>query len=248
MFAITLILYIFFGLLVNNRISANKCINTNNQTNKPYEFPSNQSPISNQIPNGAQLFPPYTKCHLIPYGYAYNPTVDCLSNTNNRVLTSFIPLFLSPKMLKTASLLELFIQTNYTVLFQNLISSLNTIIQLHLSLDFFSCYTTEEQATIEFGLSKYEWSSFKITFDRHITCNIDIKQGYIEFNVDSQSQITLGNFVRGLEQSIQQYGNITIKYPRNLNQTLFHTALLNEDYQFPYDCMIAKLKDYINGY
>jgi hypothetical protein len=256
----TFILYCFFGLFLSDRGSATKCINTNNQTNEPYQLQAGQSPVSNQIPNGIQLFTPYTTCLLIPYDYAYNPTADCLSNTSNHVIASFVPLFLSPSMLKVAALLEYFIQThyessstgsctNFTILSQTLINSIKNfgaILQLHLSLDFFSCYTAEEQTAIEVGLSKYEWSSFNITFYNDITCDIDVKQGYIELSADAQSQTTLKTFVQGLQQSVRQNGNVTIKYPRNTNQ-LFHTTLLTADYRFPYDCMTAQLKNYLNG-
>ncbi|CAF1035286.1 unnamed protein product [Adineta steineri] len=264
MLVITLIISFFVSLLITSTSTDQncECINTNNQTYVPYQLPTGQSPVSNQVPNGAQLYPLYTTCHLIPYNYAYNPSIDCLSTTNNRVIDPIIPLFLSPSMFKTAALLEKFIQkhydnsptpsiTNFTVLINRtlttIVDSIDVIAELHLSLDYFSCYTAQEQTGIEIGFSKYKWSSFNITFYHNITCTIDIKQGYIELFVDDQSQLTLQTFVRGLEQSVTQNGNVTIKYPRNFGEDRFHATLLTADYRFPYDCMTEKLEDYMTN-
>ncbi|CAF0960943.1 unnamed protein product [Adineta steineri] len=265
MLLITINISFFVGLLVIGT-SANqnfKCVNTNNQINVPYQLPAGQSSISNQIPDEAQLYPLYETCHLVPYDYAYSPSADCLSSTSNRVIDPIIPLFLSPSMVQAAALLELFIlkhydssftpsATNFTVLHKRTLTSIilnvvNVIAELHISLDYFSCYTAEEQTGIEIGLSSYEWSSFNITFYHNIICAIDIKHGYIELLVDEQSQLTLQTFVRGLEQSISQNGNVIIKYPRDFDQDPFHATLLTADYRFPYDCMTEKLEDYITN-
>ncbi|CAF1035283.1 unnamed protein product [Adineta steineri] len=231
MLVITLIISFFVSLLITSTSADQecKCVNTNNQIYVPYQLPVGQSPVSNQVPNGAQLYPLYETCRLIPYGYAYNPSVDCLSNTSNRVVDPIIPLFFSPSMIIAATLLEKFIQehydsspkpsiTNFTVLINQtlttILSVVDVIAQLHLSLDDFSCYTAEEQTGIE---------------------------------IDDQSQLTLQTFVRGLEQSVTQNGNVTIKYPRNFDEDRFHATLLTADYRFPYDCMTEKLEDYMTN-
>ncbi|CAF4173110.1 unnamed protein product [Adineta steineri] len=264
MLVITLIISFFVSLLITStRTDQNcECANTNNQTYVPYQLPVGQSPVSNLVPNGAQLYPLYETCRLIPYGYAYNPSVDCLSNTSNRVVDPIIPLFFSPSMIIAATLLEKFIQehydsspkpsiTNFTVLVNQtlttILSVVDVIAQLHLSLDDFSCYTAEEQTGIAIGFFNYKWSSFNITFDHNIICAVDIKQGYVELYVDDQSQLTLQTFVRGLEQSVTQNGNVTIKYPRDFDQSPFHATLLTADYRFPYDCMTEKLEDYMTN-
>ncbi|CAF1523242.1 unnamed protein product, partial [Didymodactylos carnosus] len=184
----------------------NKCANDYSAT-APYQIPVGQSPVV-YVPN-VTLHSPYSTCSWDPYSYPSNPEQVCPTGSQI-VLTTFVPLILDPILTANAKLAQTSIQ--YDVDDSSTITQLQSLITLHSTLNYFTCYSDQEINTIKQVLANYQWSSFEITI-KNVSCGTDTVQTYIVADVDQTSSNKMWNFVHGLESAIQTAG-VTIKQPR----------------------------------
>lgn len=98
---------------------------------------------------------------------------------------------------------------------------------LHMSMNYFCCYSKVDQATIKSVLSDYEWPQVNITFDTPVWRVDSDDSGVDHYSIivlaDEPSQKVLGNLIEDVENKVREAG-IDIHVPR-ADQEPFHSTL-----------------------
>jgi hypothetical protein len=98
---------------------------------------------------------------------------------------------------------------------------------IHISFNYFCCYSTEDISVIISVLSKYEWPEIEVTFDQP-TIRIDSDAEHVEhysfiIMLDDTSQKKMAAVMEGVEEAIRAAG-IDVHVPRS-QQEPFHSTL-----------------------
>ncbi|CAF1538032.1 unnamed protein product [Didymodactylos carnosus] len=217
-------------LCVQSGNTLSKC-RVDNRGHAPYRVPTGQSPVV--YPPNVKMQPPYSSCRWVPYTNPAKPQTECSEGSQN-VLTLVIPLVIHPTFVTAAGLAQVAIKR---------VSNQSTIIQtepltnLHLSINYFDCYSDREVKIIQDVLAKYIFPFMTVTLQGS-GCDIDTVQGYIIALATQNSSAALSKLASGIEAAVTAAG-VTIKQ-KSVDR--FHMTLATVNYQYPSDCTVKKLK------
>ena len=98
---------------------------------------------------------------------------------------------------------------------------------IHISFNYFCCYSAEDKAVINSVLAKHKWPEVEVTFDQP-TIRIDSDAEHIEHYsvillLDDASQLKLAEVMEGVEGAIRAAG-VDVHVPRS-QQEPFHSTL-----------------------
>jgi hypothetical protein len=116
---------------------------------------------------------------------------------------------------------------------------------LHMSLNYFCCYTDEELIRIAGIIADMEWRPLNVTF-RNVTCNWDETEPDVVALLvlaDDESQKELAAFVDRIEKQMIAQG-IPVTYPR-ISQEPFHSTLGQVSLLYDSDNMVTLLNKVI---
>eukprot|EP01106_Pelomyxa_sp_JSP_P016229 TRINITY_DN594_c0_g1_i4.p1 TRINITY_DN594_c0_g1~~TRINITY_DN594_c0_g1_i4.p1 ORF type:complete len:241 (+),score=42.92 TRINITY_DN594_c0_g1_i4:38-760(+) len=114
--------------------------------------------------------------------------------------------------------------------------------QLHMSLNYFCCYSEQEKLKIYDTLSKYIWYPIQLNFTAY-TCNADHDNYTVYLHSEPAQQAELFELVRGIEAALVSAG-IPNNHPRTQN---FHNTHARVTPEYPSSELVATLDKKYHG-
>ncbi|KAH3762242.1 hypothetical protein Pelo_5921 [Pelomyxa schiedti] len=119
---------------------------------------------------------------------------------------------------------------------------MESLLDLHTTLNYFCCYKEEEKRTILDIIGAIQWNSINLTYSQY-TCNADHDNVTVYLHAEPDQQEELFALVSSIESAIEAAG-IPINNPRNQN---FHNTHARVTPSYPSDEVVPKLDNVDRG-